>query len=59
MCGLSRPRVNEVLKSLEQQEILQLSHKKIKIKNIKAVFKRLDEANLSFYDPRIKRAIQM
>jgi CRP-like cAMP-binding protein len=52
ICGLSRPRVNEALKKLEQQKILQLSHKKIQIMDIRGVFKKLDEANLAFYDPR-------
>jgi CRP-like cAMP-binding protein len=56
ICGLSRPRVNEVLKELEQNKLLKLSHKKIQIMNIKKVFKKLDDANLAFYDPRDNRA---
>ncbi|WP_286262646.1 Crp/Fnr family transcriptional regulator [Thalassotalea atypica] len=55
ICGLSRPRVNEVLKLLEQQEVLLLSHKKIQITNINKFFKKLDDANLSIYDPRTQR----
>lgn len=52
ICGLSRPRVNEVLKNLEQKELIELKHKKIIIKHPSAVFNLLDAANLSFYDPR-------
>jgi len=52
ICGLSRPRVNEVLKELEQQKLIQVQHKKIIIQNTTALFKLLDEANLCFYDPR-------
>ncbi len=55
ICGLSRPRVNGVLKELEQQELLQIQHKKIVITKPEALFKELDEANLSFYDPRQMR----
>jgi len=52
-CGLSRPRVNEVLKELERQELIQVQHKKIIIHNTKTLFKLLDDANLCFYDPRV------
>jgi len=53
ICGLSRPRVNEVLKELERQELIQVQHKKIIIHNTKTLFKLLDDANLCFYDPRV------
>ncbi len=52
ICGLSRPRVNGVLKELEQQDLIEIHHKKIVITQAKVLFKHLDEANLSFYDPR-------
>ncbi|ALO35296.1 hypothetical protein CMT41_11615 [Colwellia sp. MT41] len=52
ICGLSRPRVNQVLKKLEQQELIKVQHKKIIIQSTTALFKLLDEANLCFYDPR-------
>jgi CRP-like cAMP-binding protein len=52
ICGLSRPRVNGVLKELEQQGLIEIQHKKISIKQPNVLFKQLDEANLSFYDPR-------
>lgn len=52
ICGLSRPRVNEVLKELELQKLIQIQHKKIIIADANALFKILDEANLCFYDPR-------
>lgn len=54
ICGLSRPRVNEVLKELEKNELIKVQHKKITIHNTTALFKLLDEANLCFYDPRDK-----
>ncbi|MCJ8321368.1 MAG: Crp/Fnr family transcriptional regulator [Colwellia sp.] len=57
ICGLSRPRVNEVLKELEQEGLLQVKHKKIIIINPKGMFKLLDEANLCFYDPREKNKV--
>lgn len=52
ICGLSRPRVNEVLKVLEQQKLIKVQHKKIIIHSPTALFKLLDEANLCFHDPR-------
>ncbi len=55
ICGLSRPRVNEVLKELEQDKLIQVLHKKIVILNIKALFKLLNNANLCFHDPRDNR----
>lgn len=54
LCGLSRPRVNEVLKDLEQQEFICVKHKRVTIKQPNALFSLLDEANLGFYDPREK-----
>ncbi len=57
ICGLSRPRVNEVLKALEQLRLIQVEHKKIIIHNPLALFKLLDEANLCFYDPREINAV--
>jgi len=54
ICGLSRPRVNEVLRNLETQNIVELQQKKIIILDIHAIFTELDEANLCFYDPRTK-----
>ena len=59
ICGLSRPRVNEVLKELEQQGILQLSYKKIKITDVKRFFERLDNVDLAFYDPRAQKITTM
>jgi len=59
ICGLSRPRVNEVLKELEQQKLIQVQHKKIIIPNTMALFKLLDEANLCFFDPREKSEQQV
>jgi predicted transcriptional regulator len=44
--------VNGVLKELEQQGLIEIQHKKISIKQPNVLFKQLDEANLSFYDPR-------
>lgn len=52
ICGLSRPRVNEALKELEQLRLIQVQHKKIIIDKPMGLFKLLDEANLCFYDPR-------
>lgn len=52
ICGLSRPRVNEVLKELQLREVLKVKHKKITIHNTTALFELLNEANLCFYDPR-------
>jgi len=54
ICGLSRPRVNEVLKELEQSGLIKVQHKKITIDNITALFELLNAANLCFYDPRDK-----
>ena len=55
ICGLSRPRVNEVLKELEHDELIKVKHKKIIILNPMAMFELLDDANLGFYDPRITK----
>lgn len=54
ICGLSRPRVNEVLKKLEEENILKNTSKKITILNMESIFSLLDDTNLSFYDPRTK-----
>jgi len=54
ICGLSRPRVNEVLKELQQSELIKVQHKKITIYNTTALFELLNAANLCFYDPRDK-----
>jgi len=55
ICGLSRPRVNEVLKELEHDEVIKVKHKKIIILNPMRIFELLDDANLGFYDPRITK----
>ena len=50
--GLSRPRINEVLKKIEKQNEIVIERGKIHIIDKLALGKRLDHANLMFADPR-------
>ncbi len=58
LCGVTRPRVNEVLKKFESQGFIKLKRKMIVITSIKLFFELLGEVDLSFYDPRVRFANQ-
>ena len=50
--GLSRPRINEVLKKIEKENEIAIARGKIYIIDKKALGKRLGNANLMYTDPR-------
>lgn len=50
--GLSRPRVNEVLKAIEKAHEISIERGTIHINDIKALGSRLDQLNTMFNDPR-------
>lgn len=52
LTGISRPRVNEVLKDIEKSGEIALQRKAIKIINLPALGARLQHLNMSFRDPR-------
>ncbi|MGB5443985.1 MAG: Crp/Fnr family transcriptional regulator [Psychromonas sp.] len=52
--GISRPRINEVLKKFEKHQEIAIKRGKIYILDISALSNRLDCANTMFYDPRGK-----
>ena len=52
--GLSRPRINEILKKIEKSQEISITRGSICILDIIALGKRLDHALLMFNDPRIK-----
>lgn len=51
--GLSRPRINEVLKQIENSHEISITRGKICILDIIALGNRLDHALMMFYDPRV------
>ncbi|WP_372882416.1 Crp/Fnr family transcriptional regulator [Psychromonas sp.] len=53
--GISRPRINEVLKKFEKHREIVIERGKIYILDIVALGHRLDYANTMFYDPRTKK----
>ncbi|WP_028863026.1 Crp/Fnr family transcriptional regulator [Psychromonas aquimarina] len=52
--GLSRPRINEVLKNIEKAQEISIERGKIHIIDINALGERLNQLNSMFSDPRIK-----
>ncbi|WP_019613065.1 Crp/Fnr family transcriptional regulator [Psychromonas ossibalaenae] len=52
--GLSRPRINEVLKTIEKVHEISIERGKIHITDIDALGNRLNQLNAMFDDPRIK-----
>lgn len=53
--GISRPRINEVLKRIEKHHEIAIKRGKIYILDIVALGNRLNHANTMFYDPRTKK----
>jgi len=53
--GLSRPRINEVLKDIEKHHEISIERGKIYITDLNALGKRLNKSNIMFNDPRIKQ----
>jgi len=52
--GLSRPRINEVLKNIEKAHEISIERGKVHIIDINALGNRLNQLNAMFNDPRIK-----
>ncbi|TAA48325.1 Crp/Fnr family transcriptional regulator [Corallincola spongiicola] len=52
VCGVSRPRVNGVLKSLEGEGSIQVSRGAVQILDTAKLGHQLDDLNLTFHDPR-------
>ncbi len=52
--GLSRPRINEVLKKIEKHHEISIERGKIHIIDLKALGDRLNQLNTMFHDPRAK-----
>lgn len=54
---VSRPRVSEVLKELEQEGVIEQNRHHIYLLSRERLFDRLNKLNLSVYDPRISNAL--
>ena len=49
--GISRPRLNEVLKSIEQQGLVTIQRGKVSISDFEGLYERISPMNLMIRDP--------
>jgi hypothetical protein len=51
LTGLSRPRISEVFKQLQSEELISLSRGVIWINNVDKLYSKLESVSFDFYDP--------
>ncbi|MEZ8386518.1 Crp/Fnr family transcriptional regulator, partial [Vibrio splendidus] len=49
--GISRPRLNEVLKGIEQQGLVKIQRGKVFIADVKGLYEHISPMNLMIRDP--------